>query len=178
MSEAMQALFAGDPSRAEALLPADDQLTLHETAAFGRVGRIEEILAADPKHVNELSATDGFSALHLAIFGGHEQATRALIAHGADLDVVSVGPIAQVPPLGTAIFVRSPALVELLLDAGADVNIRYEDGSTALHVVALTGDEALIQLLLARGADRALRNSEGKRPQEVARNERIRRLLA
>jgi hypothetical protein len=59
MSEAMQALFAGDRSRAEALLPADDQLTLHQAAAFGRVGRIEEILAADPKPVNELSPADG-----------------------------------------------------------------------------------------------------------------------
>jgi ankyrin repeat protein len=178
MSEAMQALFAGDRSRAEALLPADDQLTLHQAAAFGRVGRIEEILAADPEQVNELSAPDGFSALHLAIFGGQDGAMRALIAHGADLDVISTGSIAQVPPLGTAIFVRSRALAKLLLDAGAHVNTRYEDGSTVLHAAALTGDEELIRLLLAHGADPAVRNGEGKRPQDLTPDQRIRSLLA
>jgi len=53
-----------------------------------------------------------------------------------------------------------------------------EEHVGGVAVVALIGDEELIQLLLARGADRALRNSEGKRPRDVARDERIRSLLA
>ncbi len=177
MSEALQALFAGDRSRAEALLPADDDLTLYEAAAFGRSGRLEAILAAEPAQLNALSS-DGFTALHLAIFGGSENTVRILIAHGADLNVVSTGNIARVPPLGTAVFLHSATLARLLLDAGADVNARYEGGSIALHVAAMTGDEELIRLMLQSGADPTVRNDQGDRPQDVARDESTRTLLA
>ena len=135
MSEALQALYAGEKERAETLLPADGELSVFEAAAFGRTERLRALLEEDAAHVRAFSE-DGFTALHLAVFAEQEDATRILIAGGADVDVRSTGSIARVPPLGTAAFVRSVPLARLLLDAGALVNRRAEGGFTALHSAA------------------------------------------
>ena len=177
MSEALQALYAGDEERARALLRDDEHLSVFEAAAFGRVERLRAILDGDPGQAAAFS-DDGFTALHLAIFGESEQAARLLVERGADVDVLSTGAIARVPPLGTAAFVRSPSLARLLLDAGADVNGHEEGGGSALHAAAANGDGELVALLLERGADRDVVNGEGRRPVDLAATDEIRRLLS
>src|SRR5436190_19857332 len=121
MSEAMQALYEGNAERARELLPPDEELNVFEAAAFGRVERLRGILESDPEQARAFS-DDGFTALHLAIFGGQAEALGALIEHRADVNVLSTASIARVPPLGTAAFVRSADLARTLLDAGADPN--------------------------------------------------------
>lgn len=177
VSEALQALYAGDEERARAVLPEDDRLSIFEAAAFGKIDRLRAILDRDPGKVAAFS-DDGFTALHLAIFGESAEAVRLLIERGADIDVLSTAEIARVPPLGTAVFVRSPFLARLLLDAGADVNGHEEGGGTPLHAAAANGDEELVALLLERGADRELVDREGKRPADLAATDEIRRLLS
>ena len=176
MSEAMQALYAGDVDRARALLPADDELTVFEAAAFGRAERLRRILAADPSRAHAFG-DDGFSALHLAVFAGQEETARLLLEAGADVNARSTGKIAEVPPLGTAAFVGSTAMARLLLDAGADPNGRGGGGFTALHTAAANGDEALARLLVERGADATLANDEGTRPADLAESPTLRALL-
>ena len=176
MSEAMQALYAGDVEKARELLPADDRLSIFEAAAFGRAERLRQILGEDPSQANAYS-DDGFTALHLAIFGGQEEAVRILIEHGADADALATSSIARVRPLGTAAFVRSVPLARLLLEAGADVNGVGEGGFTALHSAAQNGDEELVRLLLERGADPELASDQGKRPSDFAEDDSVRNLL-
>ena len=63
-----------------------------------------------------------------------------------------------------------PELVELderaaaltLIRAGADVDERSVDGTTALHWAAHKGDVELVDLLLARGADPGAVNDYGQ----------------
>jgi ankyrin repeat protein len=172
----MQALYAGDVERALDLLPPDDELTVFDAAAFGRIERLRVILEEDPAHSAAFSA-DGFTPLHLAVFGGQKDAARLLIERGADVDGRSRGAIARVPPLATAAFVRSVALAQVLLDAGADVNGAGEGGFTALHTAAANGDDELVCLLLERGADPTIANAEGKRPADLAPEGPLRRLL-
>jgi ankyrin repeat protein len=176
MSEALQALYEGNEARARELLPADSELTIFEAAAFGRTDRLREILASDPAQVTALSE-DGFTALHLAIFGESEDAARMLIAGGADLNRLSTSALAQVPPLGTAAFVGSLPLARLLLDAGADVNRQGTLGNTALHAAAQNGDLDLARELVARGADRGIRMNDGRTAADLAANDELRRLL-
>lgn len=176
MSDALQALCAGDGERARELLPADGELSVFEAAAFGRVERLRELLDADPSLANAF-AEDGFTPLHLAVFGGQQEAARVLIERGADVAAVSRGSIARVAPLGTAAFVGSATLARLLLDAGADVNARAEGGFTALHSAAQSDDAELVELLLERGADPSLETAEGKRAADLARSDEVRGLL-
>ena len=177
MSEALQALYEGDVKKARELLPPDDELSVFEAAAFGRLERLRTILAEDPEQASTRSE-DGFTALHLAAFAEQEEAARVVIEHGADVNAVSTGPIARVPPLGTAVFVPSAPLARLLLDAGADVNLPGDGGFTALHGAAQTGDQELVRLLLERGADTTFATAQGKRAFDLATDDRVRELLA
>jgi ankyrin repeat protein len=126
VSEALQALYDGDRERAEQLRAADDELPAYEAAAFGRTERLRLLLAEDSTNANAWSP-DGFTALHLAIFGGSEEAVRLLVEHGADVDALATSDIARVRPLGTAAFVGRPDLEKLLLEAGADPSLSREE---------------------------------------------------
>jgi len=142
---AMHALYRGEADEAHRLLPADGELTACEAAAFGRIDRLRELLEEDPACANEFSP-DGFSPLHLAIFGGQEDAARLLVGSGADLEAVSTASFAQVTPLGTAAFVRSAPLARMLLEAGADPN-------SGMATARENGDDALVELLREFGAE-------------------------
>ena len=126
VSEALQALYEGDRERAEQLLAPDHELPAYEAAAFGRTDRLRRLLEEDPANARTWSP-DGFTALHLAIFGGSEEAVRLLVEHGADLDALATTDVARVRPLGTAAFVGRPDLEKLLLEAGADASLPGEE---------------------------------------------------
>ena len=147
----MHALYQGDKESAARQLPGDEELTVAEAAAFGRIDRLRTLLDGDAKRVNEPSP-DGFTPLHLAIFGGSEEAVRILVERGADVEALSTASFAQVRPLGTAAFVRSAPLARILLDAGADPNGAEEGGATPLDAAIQHDDQELVDLLIARGA--------------------------
>ena len=52
------------------------------------------------------------------------------------------------------------AKVKKLLDGGADVDARAENGRTALHVAAFKGQADVVKLLLEAGADADARNEK------------------
>lgn len=62
-------------------------------------------------------------------------------------------------PLHYAASGPEPAIVALLLDAGAPVDAPAPNRSTPLMMAASYGPEASVDLLLARGADKRLRNA-------------------
>ena len=147
MSEALQALYAGDAERGRSLLRPDPELTIFDAAAFGRIDRLRSVLGSDPAEAKRLSE-DGFTALHLAVFGQQEEAVHVLIEHGADLNRVSEASFAQVTPLGTAAFVRSVPLARILMDAGADPSAGAE---TPISTARANGDEELVALIASYG---------------------------
>jgi ankyrin repeat protein len=126
ISPALEALYRGDRERAETLIAPDEQLPAYEAAAFGRIHRLERLLDEDPDAANTKSP-DGFTALHLAIFGGCEDAVRLLLDRGADPNALATSEIARVRPLGTAAFVGRSDLETILLEAGADPSLAPEE---------------------------------------------------
>ena len=82
ISAAMQALYAGERERGEALLSPGEE-SVFEAAAFGRVARLEELLSAEPELARAWSE-DGFTPLHTAAQNGDAELVRLLLEHGAD----------------------------------------------------------------------------------------------
>lgn len=66
--------------------------------------------------------------------------------------------LAAEPPWGEPL----PALIRLLVAAGADLNAQDQKGESALMKAAKQGHAALVALLLAAGANRELRDKRGK----------------
>ncbi|MFK7896705.1 MAG: phytanoyl-CoA dioxygenase family protein [Myxococcota bacterium] len=54
--------------------------------------------------------------------------------------------------------------VRVLLDAGADVQLRDRRGQTALHIAAGCGRDEVAAMLLTRGADHTIEDAERRRP--------------
>ena len=163
----MQALYAGDRAGGEALLTPGSE-TVFEAAAFGRVGRLRELLSEQPDLARSWSE-DGFTPLHLACFAGGAEATRLLVERGADLEALARASFAQVRPLGTAAFSGDRESAAVLLEAGADPNGRGESGFTPLHSAAQNGDLEFVRLLLRHGADAGATSSDGRTPADLAR---------
>jgi hypothetical protein len=80
-------------------------------------------------------------------------------------------PLRYVPEAGPQVFASSPAIVQLLVEAGADVNGVDYNGDTPLHIAAAGGFAGIAAYLLAHGADPTIRNKHGEQPLDVALEE-------
>ena len=63
--------------------------------------------------------------------------------------------------LHVAAIVGQYEVAELLIQKGADVNFRGNDGGTALHAAAFLGQYEIAELLIQKGADVNARNNDG-----------------
>ena len=63
---------------------------------------------------------------------------------------------------------RQVRMIELLLDAGAEINAQDKNGATPLHRAVRTRCAAAVKCLLDRGADWSLRNKNGSVPFDLA----------
>ncbi|MGB6308350.1 MAG: ankyrin repeat domain-containing protein [Steroidobacteraceae bacterium] len=113
---------------------------------------------------------------------GDPQLIRDLKRHGANLDAASVERGMQGDtPLLYAVRSRELSAARLLIEAGADVKHRNEDGTTALIEAArLGGPDALdfVKLLLSRGADPDAKDNKGVSARDVAHEFGAPQLLA
>ncbi|MCA9970084.1 MAG: ankyrin repeat domain-containing protein, partial [Anaerolineales bacterium] len=149
-----------------ALLAAGPRLSVHDAAAVGDLARVQELVGAWPGYANQM-ARDGFSPLQLACFFNQEAVALWLIAHGAD--VCAVAQNAQrIQPLHAVATNGNLAIVQALLDHGADVNAAQAQDFTALHTAADNGDAPLAELLLAHGANPAAPDADGRSPRDHA----------
>jgi ankyrin repeat protein len=150
------------------LLAAGPELDVFDAAAVGRTERVRELVEADPA-LARARAGDGFTALHLAEFFGHDQAARALVEAGADVDALADNDL-RVMPLGSAAAAGHAEVAELLLAHGARADEAYIGGVTPLHGAAQNGDLRLVDLLLANGADPGRAADDGRTAAAAARD--------
>ena len=61
-------------------------------------------------------------------------------------------------------------LTKLLLEQGANPNVRTKGNETPLHLAADNGDTAVAQLLLSQGADVNAKDNYGHTPLWIAKN--------
>ena len=73
-------------------------------------------------------------------------------------------------PLHSAAMQGHAAVCEVLIGAGAEVNVQTDpQGYAPLHSAAFAGHIGAIRVLLAHGANRGLVNYRGERPADTAR---------
>ena len=167
VSAVRRALYARQEGIAKLLLDANPALDVFDAAAAGRTRGLEELLAGG-QELARARASDGFTALHLAAFFGHEEAATLLLRHGADANAVAENSELRVAPLHSAAAGGHSSVVKLLLEHGADVNARQPGGFTPLHAAAQNGDQESVAALLEHGGDPALATDEGQTPAELA----------
>ncbi|MEJ2594433.1 MAG: acyltransferase family protein [bacterium] len=102
--------------------------------------------------------------LHMAVIQNNLQAIRQHIATGSDLNARE--PSGGSSPLITAAVLGKTEAALMLMDAGAEVNLKNFEGSTALHSAAFFCHTDIVRALLDHGADPALRNNAGSTPLE------------
>jgi ankyrin repeat protein len=71
-------------------------------------------------------------------------------------------------PLTVAVVWGDLDAARILLDAGAEVNAKVEDGQTPLHFAVEFGNLDIVRLLVGRGASLDLRDDDGHTPMAVA----------
>ncbi|MBO9717444.1 MAG: ankyrin repeat domain-containing protein [Pseudoxanthomonas sp.] len=96
---------------------------------------------------------------------GNEQLALDLFLQGADPFAPSA---AGDPPLSLAVRLGWLRLLDALLDAGVDREVRDSHGMTALHLAAALGRESALKRLVAQGASPDARAADGQTPLGVA----------
>ncbi len=165
-SALMLALYRGQPALAGAIASRRRHLTIFEIAAAGLTDALERALA-EPGSAHAIAA-DGFTALHLACFFGHQQAAARLLQAGANPRAVARNA-SRVQPLHSAATHGHLTICHMLLHAGADPDAAQQGGYTPLHAAALRGDTRLAELLLAYRAQRERRADDGRTAADIAR---------
>ncbi|KAI9315378.1 poly polymerase catalytic domain-containing protein [Dichotomocladium elegans] len=108
----------------------------------------------------------GYSALYLASKAGDEYAVSVLLNCKADPNQ-AVGPNRE-PPLFAAVRGAFLPVVETLINRGAYVNAKNDEGTTALHLAILTKKYPVIKLLLEHGAYVGVADKYGRTPLHCA----------
>ncbi len=151
LSPILIAAYHSEPAIASFLADKTVVLTIFEAAATGKINHVIRLLARDPELVNAY-AEDGFQPLGLACFFGHYDTAEYLVKAGAPINSPSRNSL-KAAPLHSATAGSYEKIVTMLLDHGADPNVREQNGYTALHAAAQNDDVEIIRILLLGGAD-------------------------
>ena len=147
---------------------AQQSLALDEAAAYDTIDAAKLLvqLGCDPYHLNNNNTT----LLHSAAEQGSLAVLRwALAEVGCDVHVNHRDLSDGYTPLMYALDSKSnqagrPAVLQLLIQYGADVNVRDKDGNSALMWAVSLGMDDVAKLLVRNRADLTLANHDGTTP--------------
>jgi ankyrin repeat protein len=155
-------LRAGAPVEGRDL---DGRTATYNAAKFGRIDNLRLLLSRGGDPARRSVNTPGHTPLHVAAEYDQEESVRALLAAGVDPNIRNnwdQTPLLQMMLTGQ----RTPAeprVLQMLMAAGADVDVQDNHGFTALH--AITDHPEMVdtaRLLASRSANLNLRTTEGE----------------
>jgi hypothetical protein len=118
----------------------------------------------------------GDSALHVAAAGYRVELAKLLLEAGADCSAARNHRHSQPLHYASDGYLESDSwdakrqvrMIEVLLNAGADIHARDKNGATALHRAVRTRCAAAVRFLLGAGGDATLPNKPGSTPFHLA----------
>ncbi|MCC8425589.1 ankyrin repeat domain-containing protein [Mucilaginibacter sp. UR6-11] len=167
VSPLMLSCYYKKPEVTQLLLKYVEEINLFEASAAGKFDVVAHLVFNHPDAVN-LYADDGFTPLGLACYFGQFEVARYLVLKGADVNLPSKNGF-NVFPLHSAAAGNYTNIARMLVENGAQVNIKQQAGATPLHTAAQNGNLELLILLLENGAVVNSRMEGGKLPADLAR---------
>jgi ankyrin repeat protein len=168
VSPLMLSCYYKKPEVTNLLLKYIDEISLFEASAVGKFDVVAHLLYSHPDAV-DMYADDGFTPLGLACFFGQFEIARYLVLKGADVNLPSNNGF-HVFPLHSAAAGNYTDIARMLIENGAQVNVKQQAGATPLHSAAQNGNLELLILLLENGAETNTRMEGGKLPTDLARD--------
>ena len=153
-------VLAGWPQTKVEVRNDKDESPLMLAALKGHLALVKKLVERDAD-VNKT----GWTALHYAASGGHTQVIDFLLENSAYIDAESPN---GTTPLMMAAMYGSPESVKLLIQAGADLNVKNMVGMTALDFAVRAdrqNSKELIETGLQRQAARAARTANSSADQ-------------
>ena len=166
LSPILVAAYHHEPAIASFLADKTVAITIFEASATGKINNVIRQLARDPQLVNAF-AEDGFQPLGLASYFGHLELAKYLVKAGAPINSPSRNGL-KAAPIQSASAAGHEKVVQMLLQLGADPNVREGNRYTPLHAAAQNKDVGMIRTLIYGGADITLVGNDGKSPLDVA----------
>jgi fucose 4-O-acetylase-like acetyltransferase len=124
------------------------------------IGKAMSTATPPPENGSDNSVqAESANDLWAAIGSGNISQLKALIESGNEIN--EVHPMFGSSPLSFACLIGANSMVELLLEAGADINIQNKDGGTPLHSAAFFGQASTVKLLLENGANKDITDNTG-----------------
>ena len=128
------------------------QSLVHLAASRGHCHILQRLLEADSSLLNVTEAdSEGLTPLTSAILSDQTEAARLLLIHSGPGILEAVDSSGR-SALDIAIYQGSPAMVELLLDSGANMEKVDERGVRPLDRVIGFGNAAIVTMFLRKGA--------------------------
>ncbi len=149
--------------------PYQDYTPLHFAANNG-LGDIVQYLSDQGADLSPQNAMND-DIFHRACFGSMDELIEYYIDKGADVNKkVTDGVFKDYSPLHLAIDSQNSNLttLDILIEAGADVNECLKDDNSFLHLAASRGDLDLLEMLLECEADVDAKNEAGLTPMDSA----------
>ncbi|RVT96573.1 ankyrin repeat domain-containing protein [Mucilaginibacter limnophilus] len=167
VSPVMLSCYYKKPEVTELLLKHVTDINLFEAAASGKFDVVTYTITTHPEAIDYYSE-DGFTPLGLASYFGQLEVARYLVMRGANVNLPSNNGY-NVFPLHSAAAGDFTNIAVMLIENGAEVNVRQQAGVTPLHSAAQNGNVELLIALLEHGAAVDIRMEGGKLPADLAK---------
>ena len=131
---------------------ADPKKEIIKAAKAGSLERVKALIGED-RTLIQVRDSNGSTALHCAVWKGHQTIVAYLLSAGADVNAHNNNGHWGTTPLHAAAHANQATIAQMLIDHGADVNARDLDGKTPLHHTTFHKANAAAKVLQNNGAE-------------------------
>jgi ankyrin repeat protein len=131
---------------------ADSKKEVIKAAKTGDLKKVKALVEADSNLIN-VRDSDGSTALHCAVWKGHQAVVAYLLSAGADVNAHNNNGHWGTTPLHAAAHANQAAIAQMLIEHGADATARDLDGKTPLYHTTFHKAKAAAKVLQNNGAE-------------------------